>query len=289
MDKDTSHEPSSATCITCHTELKGDYCYKCGEKKIIPSRDYSIVEFMEEAFEGLMHLDSKFIKTFWLLFSKPGFLAAEYNMGRRKPYMKPIQLFVVASVIFYLAFPSIYMFFSSVENIKTGYEKNIFVVNVFHYDIDSRIHQIAGVRKISDEQVVTEAIQEAAHKSKEFLFLILPFFAWMFYLLFRRKNPYYVPHLIFTVYLFSFFIIATLIGILIILTILHLFRIRYGDEIYFDGMVIVFFLYMILSVKKVYQQGWIKSILKSMVLLVWFIALILVYRQVITIWAVNSI
>lgn len=283
---ETEYLQDSLRCITCNTELQGDYCYKCGEKKIVPAKDNSLLQFIEQALDGLTHLDSKVIKSFWLLFSKPGFLAAEYNKGRRKPYMKPIQLFVVASVLFYLVFPSPYLFFSSIINMKTGYEQNMHGINVFHYNIGGRIHQIASERKISEEQIETETFREAAHKSKEFLFLILPFFALMVYVLFRRASPYYVPHLILTVYLFSFFIITNLLAVSIMTWLLG-----YKDlyEFYFNCMSLVFLSYMVLSVRKVYKCSWFLAILKSVIMLIWFILLILVYRQVITIWAVNAI
>lgn len=286
MDKDTLHEPSYTVCITCNTELKGDYCYKCGEKKIIPAKDYSLIGFIEDAFEGLMHLDSKVIKTFWLLISRPGLLAMEYNRGRRKPYMKPIQLFLVATLLFYFVFPPSYLFFAKIENMQTAYRNNAIGANTYHYDIGHKIEKIAAQKGLTIDQVIEEIEKEAFHKSKEYLFVILPFFALMFYVLFRKANKYYVPHLIVAAYLFSFFIIANLVAISCIEWV---FRITDVTDAYFEIIIIVFFTYLLLSVKRVYQQSWIKSIFKSAILLVWFAILILAYRQLITISAVNAI
>lgn len=287
MDKvETEYLQDSSKCITCNTELQGEYCHQCGEKKIIPHKDNSLAHFAEEALDGLMHLDAKFIKTFWPLISKPGFLVVEYNRGHRKPYMKPVQLFVLASVLFYFIFPTSYLFFSSVKNIEIGYEYNIYTTNVFHYDIGKQLQQIATEKHITTEQAAYDVTQEAAHKSKAFLFIILPFFALMFYALFRKSTPYFIPHLILTVYLFSFFIVANLIAVS---TMVWLLRFRDANDLYFYCMAIAFFIYILLSVRKVYKNNWIKSVLKSMVVVLWFIVLVLVYRQVITIWAVNSI
>ncbi len=35
-------EPSKETCVSCDAKLKGNYCKKCGEKKIIHERDLII-------------------------------------------------------------------------------------------------------------------------------------------------------------------------------------------------------------------------------------------------------
>ena len=287
LDKsETVYNPDSSKCITCNTELQGDYCYKCGEKKIIPSKDYSIKEFIEEAAEGLIHLDSKFIKTFWLLIRKPGFLVAEYNRGHRKPYMKPIQVFVVATVLFYFIYPPSYLFFSAIENINNGYHGNAIGTNVFHYDVGGKIKQFAIQKNLTINQAIEEVEKEASHKSKEFLFIILPFLALMTYALFRKANSYFIPHLILWVYLLSFFIIANLLIISVIFWVFHL---KDVDDTYFESIAVVFIAYMFLSVKKVYKRSWFQTFWKSAIMLLWFIILVLFYRQVITVWAVISL
>lgn len=288
MDKEKIIQASeSSRCITCNTELRGDYCYNCGEKKITPSKDHSVKEFIEEAVEGLVHLDSKFFNTFWLLISKPGFLAAEYNRGHRKPYMKPIQVFIVATVLFYFVFPPSYLFFISIENMEDGYyNAKISGTNIFHYDLEGKIKQIAAQKTMTKEQVGEEVVKEAFHKSKEYLFIILPFFACIVYLLFRKTNPYYIPHLILALYLLSFFIIANLLAISILTWV---FRLKDATDWYFYSMSIIFSGYVVLSEKNVYKSTWFQSLWKSAIVIVWFIVLVLVYRQVITIWAANSV
>ena len=49
-------------------------------------------------------LDSKTIRSLAGVF-RPGFLTAEYLAGRRRPYLGPIRIYLVAAAIFFLAAP----------------------------------------------------------------------------------------------------------------------------------------------------------------------------------------
>lgn len=108
MEDQPDHSPlaMAETCVSCGAKLKGDYCRKCGEKKIVPERDFSLPKFLNQTLGHVVHFDSKLLRTGWLLFSKPGFLTAEWTAGRRVGYMKPLQPFIVASLLFYFFLPT---------------------------------------------------------------------------------------------------------------------------------------------------------------------------------------
>ena len=55
-------------------------------------------------------LESKALRSLWLVVSKPGFLSNEYFSGRRVRYLKPLQLFVFLNVVYYF---SITLFFAT--------------------------------------------------------------------------------------------------------------------------------------------------------------------------------
>ncbi|MEO7524479.1 MAG: DUF3667 domain-containing protein, partial [Ferruginibacter sp.] len=99
-------------CVSCGARLKGNYCKKCGEKKIIPERDFRLSKFLSQSLWHFVRFDSKLFQSTWLLFSKPGFLTNEWIAGRRVGYMKPLQLFVIASLLFYFFLPTVPAYFS---------------------------------------------------------------------------------------------------------------------------------------------------------------------------------
>lgn len=272
-------------CITCGTELSGNYCYQCGERQLIPSRDYSLIKFIEQAVDGLTHFDSKFLKSFWLLFTKPGFLTLEFIIGRRSPYTKPVQLFIVAGVPFYFIFPVTSSFFASVSDIEAGYETTFSMANLFRFDINDYLIQKANENKISVQQLTNETEKEASHKSKVYLFLILPFWGAIIYALFRNSISYYVPHLVFAVHSFTLFIIIDLIYIRSFVA--FGFLSIHETQLYF--LLMGFLIYLLIAVRRVYHTSWFVSVVKSLFVLFGFIVLVLIYRQAITIWALHSV
>ncbi len=271
-------------CITCGTELLGDYCYRCGEKRVHPAKDYSIIKFVEQVLDGITHLNSKFFKSFWLLLIKPGFLTSEYIKGRRAPYMKPIQLFIVAGLLFYFFFPAVFMFYSNVNNMETGYAHNNRMVNVARYDLESKVNQKAEARKATVAEIIYETHKEAAHKSKAMLFVLFPFLGAVVYLLFRNSINYYVPHIIFVIHSFTFFIIFQMGFIFSMITIGF-----NDDDMNMLYLAFGFLIYLFLAVRKTYESSWIVSFIKSLFVWISFIVLLLIYRQFITILALNSV
>ena len=90
-------------CINCTTDLKGDYCYACGEK-VVSSKDFTIIKLAEQTVDVFTHLDSKLYGTVKSLLFKPGYLSVAYIQGLRKPFMKPFQIFV-HNLFNHVAFP----------------------------------------------------------------------------------------------------------------------------------------------------------------------------------------
>src|SRR5882672_11646739 len=118
---------TDSTCIACGTKLKGNYCWKCGEKKLNPAKDYALYKFIEQTVDGFTHFDSKFLRSFKALLFKPGFLTSEFIHGRRTRYMKPVQMFIIAGILFYFAFPKSTTFYANVDDMRYG---NILKYNV---------------------------------------------------------------------------------------------------------------------------------------------------------------
>src|SRR5437764_14672974 len=94
---------TSVTCKNCGNQFQGNYCNLCGEK-VYHDHEKTFSHFLEETFDFITHFDSKFFRSLWLIFSRPGFLAREYADGKRTTYFSPLSLFLIVIVI-YLLFP----------------------------------------------------------------------------------------------------------------------------------------------------------------------------------------
>jgi hypothetical protein len=94
------------------------------------------------------------------------------------------------------------------------------------------------------------------------MFLLLPFFALMLKLIYIRSRRYYIEHLVFTLHIHSFVFFLLLILLLIM-------------NMYENGTVVavclgLLFLYLLLSFRRVYRQGWFKTLTKMCILLIFY-------------------
>jgi hypothetical protein len=90
------------------------------------------------------------------------------------------------------------------------------------------------------------------------MFLLLPVFAFFLYVLFSRKEKYYISHVIHALHLHSF-------SFLILALLLFLAFFSQSASLAFIAFLIVT-LYAFLSIKKVYQQSWWMTLLKFNIL-----------------------
>jgi hypothetical protein len=90
-------EPAHArACDNCHAVLQGGFCHQCGQNAHNPLRSFG--HAVEEVFESFWHLDGRIFRTLRTLMS-PGKLAIAYLGGHRAPYVAPLRLFVILSVL----------------------------------------------------------------------------------------------------------------------------------------------------------------------------------------------
>ena len=97
-------EPPQAltlVCANCGSALAGEFCGACGQRH--EPHLHTVAHFAAEALESISHADSRLWKTLWYLVSRPGFLTREFFEGRRVRYLPPFRLYLVISVVFFLA------------------------------------------------------------------------------------------------------------------------------------------------------------------------------------------
>ena len=94
--------PAPGLCASCSQPLSGRFCSHCGEEAHDP-KSLTVGHFVTHTMaHEMLHLDGKMWRTLRLLFFRPGFLAAEYAAGRRRPYVNPVRIFLIAIVAYAL-------------------------------------------------------------------------------------------------------------------------------------------------------------------------------------------
>ena len=104
-------------CLNCNAQVAGKYCHICGQENIHPQE--SVWHLVNHFFQDITHFDGKFFNTLKLLIWRPGFLPAEYLLGRRTSYINPVRMYVFTSAFFFL------IFFSLTPVTEKGFNKNV--------------------------------------------------------------------------------------------------------------------------------------------------------------------
>jgi Protein of unknown function (DUF3667) len=286
------------SCLSCGAPVTGKFCAHCGEKRIDAKKDFAISKFTEQVIDGFTHFDTKVINTFRALFFKPGLLTANYIKGIRVKFMKPVQLFIVAGVLFYLFMPDSASFYAGYEQLQYGYqEKGFSPNNPVKYNINKALVQKAKSKlpatatvkeieaKVNDLNV--KGIDKTAGRSKTFLFLILPFWALFAYLLFYGKQPFYVPHVIFAAHVFSFFMLLDMLFLIFYFDVIGV-KVVYNST-HLLPFFVWFIVYVIFAVRRVYEQTILNAVWKGLLLVASLLLLVVFYRVFITMWTINGL
>ncbi|HWJ07503.1 MAG TPA: DUF4286 family protein [Steroidobacteraceae bacterium] len=92
---------STENCLNCGEVLTGQHCSHCGQRAKV--RVLSLTGLLRDLFGDLTEWDSRIWRTLRPLAFKPGLLTAEYLRGRRTLYTPPFRMYLVLSVVFFLA------------------------------------------------------------------------------------------------------------------------------------------------------------------------------------------
>lgn len=186
----------TAVCANCGTPLTGRFCSSCGQKAG-PHLDLHTVA--HEAAHEFLHFDGKILNTMKLLVAKPGALTNEFLAGRRIRYITPLRLYITWSVIFFALaaiFPA-----SSKNIVRIGRTEG------GRGGLGASVHAPGEVAEDLQNEKIGEAVM---HNLPRTMFLLMPFFALLTWVCFRRQQPFYIGHLYYSIHFhaFVFFILS---------------------------------------------------------------------------------
>ena len=78
------------------------YCYRCGQYALDVEQPFW--KYIRQYFENVYQFDTKIWRTLWYMFTRPGFLTAEFNAGKINSYVHPFRLYMCISVVFFAVF-----------------------------------------------------------------------------------------------------------------------------------------------------------------------------------------
>ncbi len=94
----------TTACLNCGTSLSGRYCTQCGQREIADA-DRGLAHLLGDFFTELTSLESRTWRSLSNLLVRPGELSRTYLTGARQRYLKPISLFLLVNLAYFLAPP----------------------------------------------------------------------------------------------------------------------------------------------------------------------------------------
>lgn len=280
-------------CLNCDTPLTDQFCPHCGQKDF--PRRQTLKELSFNFFSSFTGYESKFFVTVKYLLTNPGFLAYEYNSGKRERYFHPARMYVFISFIYFLIFASLPIGDSENSVVKItstttstsdkielnpSDEKETNFTTREQYDSAQRLLTADArdgwfTRKWTYRQIklqneftsnpmefVKKVVQDFTNHFSQVFFLLLPVFAFILWLLYFKHDFFYQEHLVFSIWFYNFFFIA---GSLIMLA-NGLPWLKWISVL----LRIAILAYLFLALKRFYKQSWGKTLLKYGVFLTFF-------------------
>lgn len=272
-------QPVSA-CPNCGEELAGRFCAACGEEKGI-KEDYSLRKFLGEAFIVMTSVESGLFRTFKALLTKPGLLTAEYLAGRRKRYLKPLQLFLFCNVFFFLL-----QSYNGYRALTTPLNVH---VNGMPYSTYARRMVINSIRRshITPKEYQLKFDAAIENQAKTLIIVMVPMLALVMTPLFRRPRRYFVEHLVFATHFYSFFLLVFTLVMLLTTAALHALtftryaRLFISSDLYGGALLMLLnAVYLTVATRRVYGQSRAATAFKCFLMTVSLVLILQLYRFV---------
>lgn len=278
-------------CLNCGEALSGPYCSACGQK--VRELNPSLRGVLGDWVEQVTVFDSKILRTLVPLITRPGQLSLEYFAGRRARYVAPLKLYLLLSFLMFLTAgvtnqsmvvfkynpsqsesPAAADSTSSPDDSGAApqarpeaglqEEGRDLVVAPIRVDGGAGSGEPAWAQRISraldelasDPQAMSE---RAIAQLPKAAFLLVPVFALMLRVLYRRGPHRYVRYLVLSFHIHS--AVALLVTMAMVL--MHFT----GIEAIPSVMQLVMIGYLFLALRRVHRQGAITTLVKMSLLL----------------------
>lgn len=187
-------------CPTCRTTITTPYCPACGERPLGP-KELTLRGLVDQLLQGFTSIDGRLIRTFRSLVCSPGMLTLSYFQGRRKPYVGPVSLFLIANVLFF-----------AMESLTGG--------SVFTTPLSSHLHtqpwNVVAESLVSHRMetlqttlaLYTPTFDHAmARNARSLIIFMALLFGLLPWILFPRSQWPFVGHAVFSLHLYSFMLL----------------------------------------------------------------------------------
>ncbi|MET0624662.1 MAG: DUF3667 domain-containing protein [Pyrinomonadaceae bacterium] len=246
----------AGVCPECEGTLVGDFCHRCGEKRL-EARDLSVRHFFSEAAQELTSVEhSKLFHTIRALLFRPGFLTNEWVAGRRRRYLKPLNLCLGILAISLFAF--------SVYKPVSTYDIESLLQQDGRPEVFMPVDRLAA-KKRTDRSSLLDRVSDKWQRYMSLSPLpIVGAFALALQFVFMFSRRYFVEHLVFSMHFVSF----STLTVVMLWPVYFLIGIKQGPLNYTIAALkwSVDIAYMYFAVRAVYGLRPVRTLLASVLL-----------------------
>ena len=188
----------AAVCAECGTVLQGAYCHACGQRRLGPE-DRRLPHLLGQALSALTDLEGRWLRSLWLLAVDTGALSRAYLEGRRQRYLKPISLFLLVNLLFFLS-PPVSDF-------------DLHLQDHFDQPVYGEWAQAYTQRAVEASGTTLDAytsrfLAESSQVAKSLVILHVPVLAVFLMLGVGFRRWYYAEHVVVALHVFAFLLLA---------------------------------------------------------------------------------
>ncbi|MDP4665977.1 MAG: DUF3667 domain-containing protein [Flavobacteriaceae bacterium] len=316
MDDKTNKSTETTSCANCDTSFIGNYCPHCGQqlREFQKPFKFLIIDLAGNMFS----FDTRLWRSLKSLLTKPGSYTSEYLDGHRMRFVPPMRLYIFISFVFFVMLSTfvnsqIKISEETRNSINTSIDKQLTEdqkkdslltipitgdkENLSSQDLsrianaDNHLNiQIGGVKEnLSSRdlaQIAKKVIDEPDRYMSSFLnffswslFLLMPFYAFILWLFFRKSKPYYFSHLLFAINQHA---VVFLWSIVIISVKLLLPNRDLYPENYLLWLIPI---YLYLGEKRLYNKSWFGTFFRMIgTLYLYFMLLLIAILVLFALW-----
>jgi hypothetical protein len=287
MSEEKPVSSEQRVCKSCGNHFMGLYCNMCGEK-VLEAEDRTFKHFLSNIVT-FSFIDNKFLKTLKLILLSPGFLSKEYAEGRRVNYLRPLQLFFIFNLIYFL-FPLLQLFNTSLHTQMYLRVHSPLVRKLVNHKLEETGFSFQGYSLMYNDKSTSLA--------KLVIILFVVIVSVPFALIFRKQKRYFSEHLTLSVELaaFNLAVNAVFLSLILIISTKIIHWTHMGWEKYLDDVTLtvifimtnLFFLFK--AGRTFYQERGFMLIIKVVISLLGMFLALEMYRLIlflVTFWSLS--
>lgn len=271
----SSRHVDAEPCRNCGTVYFGNYCNECGQEAYTgaPTALGFIYEFLtRNLFER-----GKVWRTMWNLVRHPGGLTVDFLEGRRQRFIRPVRLYLVLSVLYFLLLslqnsnvlnyvraPATAAAVAPAAEPLVKQVRQEPMLENFPYDKEWDKYTLWQRFKKSDQEFTAlspDKREETLYRiflnqAPKAMFLLVPVFALLLKMLFMFRRIPYGAHLLFA---FHYHCYVFFMLLLMLLPVHPIFKVVAGLSIPW---------YLMASMRRTYEVWWIGAVLRLLMLTV---------------------